>query len=124
MSRSMPVTIAAILQFSLSAVLIIGTVPDLAQGATPQAGGFSGYMVTVCAFTAGVLGIVAGYSTWVNMKRGKILSLVVNVMVGFLLLGAVLFASPNAKIVAGAMLAVPIVSIILLLWRTPEQVRA
>ena len=122
MSRSKPITIAATLQFLWCAGGIIFSLPDLAKGATPQVGGFSGYMVTVLSFTASVLGIVAAIGAWMNMKWGKILAIVVNVLFGFLLLGAVLFASLAVKAVAGAMLVIPILIIVLLLWRTPKPV--
>jgi len=79
-------------------------------------------MVTVLSFTASVLGIVAAIGAWMNMKWGKILAIVVNVLFGFLLLGAVLFASLAVKAVAGAMLVIPILIIVLLLWRTPRPV--
>jgi uncharacterized membrane protein (DUF2068 family) len=124
MSRPKSITIAAILQFLWCGSMIVLSLPDLATGATPQAGGFSGYLVTVLSFTAAVLGLVAAYGTWMNTRGGKILAIVVNVLFGFLLLGAVLFASPPVKIVAGSLLAIPIFIIVLLLWRTskPAQV--
>jgi hypothetical protein len=124
MTRSKSVTLAAILQFLLSAFLLVGTLPNLTHGATPEGGGVTGFVVTLLGFTASVLGIVAAYSAWRNTKNGKILALVVNVIFGFLFLGGVLFASPPATIIAGALLLVPILSIILLLWRTPGPVQA
>lgn len=123
MSRPQPITIAAILQLFWCAAMIIFTFPDLAQGATPQAGGLSGYMVTVLSFTGGILGVVSAYGTWMNMRWGKVLAIVVNVLFAFLLLGAVLFASPAAKLVAGAVLVIPIAIIVLLLWRTSKPVQ-
>ena len=120
MSRSKSITAASILQFLWGVCVIVLTFPDLAKGATPQGGGQWGYIVTVLAFTAGILSIVAAYGTWTNMKWGKILGIVVNVVIGFLFLGAVLFASPPVKLVAGAVLLIPIFLIVLLLWRKPR----
>lgn len=118
MARSKSTTAAALLQFVWSACLIVLSFPALANGATSQAGGILGYLVTVLGFSVAILGIVAAYGTWMNMRRGKILGIVVNVFLGLFLLGAMLFASPPVKLMAGALLLIPILIIVLLLQRT------
>lgn len=124
MYRTKQTTIAAILQFLFYASTVVLTYPDLATGATPQAGGPSGYIVTVLAFTISVLGIVAAYGTWTDMKWGKVLALIVNVVFAFLCLGALIFASPIVKIVAGALVFVNALIIVLLLWSTSKPATA
>ncbi|MFN8474298.1 MAG: hypothetical protein U0822_19040 [Anaerolineae bacterium] len=122
MIRPMTITIAAVLQFLWSACMIVFSLPDLAKGATTDRGGFAGYMVTVIAFAAGVLGLVAAYGTWRNSKAGRILALVVNAVFVFLFVGAVLFASPSVKMMAGVLLIIPVLIIVLLLWRSRQAV--
>lgn len=120
MMRSKSVTAAAVLQFLWSTSTMVLTLPDLARGAIPGVGGAAGYAVTVLAFAVSVLGIVAAYLTWANMRAGKILAILVNIAIGFLLFGAVLFASPGAKVVAAAILVIPICIVFLLLRRVPK----
>ena len=124
MSRSKSVTIAAILQFAFSAFAVITTLPNLARGATPEAGEIFGFVVTLVTFTAGVLGLVGAYGAWRNTKNGKILSIVMNVVFVLLFLGGVLFASPGGKLIAGALLLIPLLGVFLLLYRASNPLSA
>jgi hypothetical protein len=122
MSRSKPVVTASVLQFLWSGAMTILTLPDLFQGAGSESGGASGYVVTVLAFTCGILGLVSAYGVWKNTRGGKILAIIVNVVLGFLFLGAVVFASAPVKLMAGVLLLIPVVIIVLLLWRDSRGV--
>jgi hypothetical protein len=124
MHRTKPVMIAAILQFLWSAGLTIMTLPDLSKGITVESGGAQGYLVTVLAFTAGIIGIVSAYGCWMNMRAGKILAILANLVLVFLLSGAVYFASPAVKLAASVLLILPIVIIVLLLWRNSSMAHA
>jgi hypothetical protein len=120
MLRSKPVTIAAILQFVFSLFAVVSTLPNLAHGATPEGGDVAGFVVTLLAFTAGVLGLVGAYGAWRNTKNGKVLAIVMNVVFVLLFLGGILFASPGVKLVSGALLLIPLLGIFLLLYRTSK----
>ena len=82
MVRSKSSTAAAMLLLVSGVGGIALVFPTLAAGAGPQAGGLSGYLITVLAFVASILSIVAAYGTWMNMQRGKLLGIVVNVLWG------------------------------------------
>ena len=124
MLRSKQVTIAAILQFAFSAFMVVTTMPNLSRGATPEGGELAGFIVTLVSFTAGVLGLVGAYGAWRNTKNGKILSIVMNVVFVLLFLGGVLFASPEVKVIAGALLLIPLFGVFLLLYRASNPVSA
>jgi hypothetical protein len=124
MSRSKPVSVAAILQFAFSVFAVVSTLPNLARGSTPEGGEVFGFVVTLVSFTAGVLGLVGAYGAWRNTKNGKILSIVMNVVFVLLFLGGVLFASPGVKIIAGALLLVPLLGIFLMLYRSANTAAA
>jgi len=120
MNRTQQTTVAAILQFVLCASNIVLALPDLAKGASPQSGGPSGYMVTVFNFAIHVIGVVAVYGIWKNMKWGKNLAIAVDAISALLLLPAVIFVPLVEKVLAGALILWNILIIVLLLWRAPK----
>ena len=122
MLRSKQVTIAAILQFAFSTFMVVTTLPNLSRGATPEGGEVAGFVVTLLSFTAGVLGLVGAYGAWRNTKNGKVLAIVMNLVFVLLFLGGVLFASPVAKLIAGALLLIPLLGIFLLLRHETKPV--
>lgn len=126
MTRPKSLTAAAIIQFVWGAAILTLSFPDLAKGATPEAGGLAGYTVTTFAFAVAVLTMVAAWGIWTQSRSWRIIAIGVNVLGALPLLGAVLFASPTVKLMAGALLLVPVLLIVLLLARTshPVQVQA
>lgn len=124
MSRSPSTTLAAILQFLLCVGFAVFAYPDLSRGAAPDAAGPTKFLVTAMFFAVSIGGVVSAYGIWSNMRWGKVLGLVVNGFFLFLFLGAVVFASPAAKLVSGVMILVNALVIVLLLQRRRQPTAA
>ena len=62
-------TIAAILQWLISSLAIILTIPALAQ--SPNADDTPPFFVVLLAFAAGVPGLVSAYGVWRDQKWGR-----------------------------------------------------
>jgi uncharacterized membrane protein (DUF2068 family) len=123
MNRPKTYTIAAILQWLISSLAIIGTIPFLAQG--PNAAEAPPFFVVVLAFAAGVLGLVSAYGVWRNQKWGVILTILLRALDGLAAVPGIFFA-PSTFLWVSAMIGtvVSLVIIVLLLWPKPRLARA
>ena len=84
LSRSTALKTAAVLSFLSSALSVIFALPLLAQGssAIDQGGKAPPYFIIVLAVILGVVGIVAAYGCWKQMRWGVILTIIVNLFGG------------------------------------------
>ena len=118
MKRTRQTTIAAILQFLLSAYAVVASIPILAQVATDDAPPF---VVMVLGFSMSVLGLVSAYGLWKNQRWGKILTIVLRAIDGLLALPGIFFArTPSWWSAALTTVVLSVVLIVLLLWPAPK----
>mgnify|MGYP001023454243 FL=1 len=124
MKRPIQTTIAAILNALFCLYSIVWSVPLLVQGASAIEPGVNAppFAVVVLAIILGVAGLVASWGLWLNQKWAKVLTIVVQALGGMSALPGVIFASdPGLRMSAIAGVAFPVVIIVLLLWRAPQQ---
>lgn len=119
LSRSTALKTAAVLSFLLSAYSIVIGLPMVAQGeaAVNQGGDAPPYFVIMLAIILGVVGIVAAYGCWKQMRWGVILTIIVNLLGGLSAAPGILFA-PTTQLFVSAIVGVvsSIVIIVLCLW--------
>ena len=119
MNRTKQTTIAAILQFLLSAFGIVASIPFLVQGAAGTEA--PPFFVIVLAFIFAVLGMASAYGVWKNQKWGKILTIVLRAVDSLLAVPGVFSApTPFLWMAATISVGVSIIIIVLLLWRAPR----
>jgi uncharacterized membrane protein YccC len=119
LSRSTALKTAAVLSFLLSAFSIILGLPLIAQGyeAVVQGGATPPYFVLMLAVILGVVGIVAAYGCWKQMRWGVILTIIVNLLNGLSAAPGILFAPTTQFFVSASVtVALSIVIIVLCLW--------
>ena len=120
LSRPTALKIAAVLSFLVSAFSIVASFPFIIIGADAanQASEGPPYFVILLAFVLGIIGIVAAYGTWKQMRWGVILTILVNLIGGLSAAPGIIFR-PTPALFASATLSVviDIVIIMLCLWR-------
>ncbi len=122
MSRPKTYTAAAILQFLLSAMNAIGSIPFLMRGATSEAPPF---FVELVLFATAILGFISAYGIWRNQRWGALVSIVLCILTVLVTLPGVLFAPGVIGKVASLATLVPAIAIVvLLLWPKPKPVPA
>jgi uncharacterized membrane protein (DUF2068 family) len=119
MKRSIPTTIAAVLNALWSLVNLIEAVPVLGMGAdavnTSQ--DMPPYSVVVLAVILGVISLVGSWGVWQNQKWAKIVVIIVDALGGSSALPGILFApTPGLRISAITGVVIPLIIIVLLLW--------
>jgi uncharacterized membrane protein (DUF2068 family) len=125
MKRSMQTTIAAILNVLFSLVNIALGVSLLSLGAdavNQQAATESPpYLIVVIAVILGVVGLVGSWGLWQNQKWAKIVVIVISALGGLSAMPGILFAETLLlRMSAIAGVVIPLVIIILLLWRSSK----
>ncbi|OGO34264.1 MAG: hypothetical protein A2W35_12090 [Chloroflexi bacterium RBG_16_57_11] len=119
LSRSTALKTAAVLSFLSSTYSVIFALPMIAQGAmaVDQGGDSPPYFVLVLAVILGVVGIVAAYGCWKQMRWGVILTIIVNLLGGLSAAPGILFAPTTQLFVSASVsVAISIVIIVLCLW--------
>jgi hypothetical protein len=119
LSRSTALKTAAVLSFLSSAYSVIFALPMIAQGAAAidQGGEAPPYFVIMLAVILGVVGIVAAYGCWKQMRWGVILTIIVNLLGGLSAAPGILFAPTTQLFVSASVsVAFSIVIIVLCLW--------
>jgi hypothetical protein len=102
-----------------SAYSVIFALPMIAQGAAAidQGGEAPPYFVIMLAVILGVVGIVAAYGCWKQMRWGVILTIIVNLLGGLSAAPGILFAPTTQLFVSASVsVAFSIVIIVLCLW--------
>jgi hypothetical protein len=119
MTRSRSYTIAAILQFLLSAFAVVTALIYLPRGAaaTDRAGDSPPYAVLLLATILGAVGMVAAYGVWRGQKWSVILTIVLRVVDGFSALPGLLSPNTGLQILALASVSLSALVIVLLLRR-------
>jgi uncharacterized membrane protein (DUF2068 family) len=121
MKRSIPTTIAAVLNALWSLVNIVMAVPILSLGADAvneqAAVDNPPYFIVVIAVILGVVGLVGSWGLWQNQKWAKIIVIVIGALGGLSALPGILFAETLVlRMAAISGVAIPLIVIILLLW--------
>ena len=117
--RSTALKIAAALSFLGGVYGIIFSLPMIAQGATAvnQGGEAPPYFVLLLGVILGVVGIVAAYGCWKQMRWGIILTIIVNLLNGLSAAPGILFAPTTGLFFAASFgVVLSILIIVLCLW--------
>lgn len=118
MNSTKQITIAAILLFLSSAFGLI--LPILMPALIPEMVSLP-YPALLLIVLPNGIGLVAAYGVWKNQRWGKILAIILSALNGLLALPGVFFApSMTLWLIAIIGIAINIVVIVLLLWRTPK----
>jgi len=117
-TRPKTYTAAAIVQFLLSALNGIVSIPFLMRGAaTPDAPPF---FVELVLFATAILGFICAYGIWHNQRWGVLVTIILSILTGLVNLPGLLFAPGLVgKLVTMASLIPAITIIVLLLWPRP-----
>ncbi len=119
-SRSTALKIAAVLSFLLSAITIPGSLSFVAQGAPAinQSPEGPPYFVEVILFATSIIGVVAAYGTWKQMRWGIAITIVINCLDVLVALPGVLFAPrPWGFIASLVTVLINILIVVFCLWR-------
>lgn len=122
-TRPKTYTIAAILQFVLSAVGVVTSIPLLSLGAAVFNQTTLGppYVVILLGTITSAMGLVSAYGVWRNEKWGIILTIILNAINGLSALpGIVLAPSVGVKLFAGGGVVLCMIIIALLLSPRPN----
>ncbi len=121
MNRPKTYTAAAIVQFLLSTLNAIASIPFLMRGAaTPDAPPF---FVEIVLFATAMLGFISAYGVWRNQRWGVLVTIMLCILTGLVNVPGLLFAPGLAgKFAAAASLIPAIVIIALLLWPKPKPI--
>ena len=120
LTRPTALKIAAVLSFLSNAYSLVFSLPFIILGADAANQATEGppYSVILLAFVLGIIGIVAAYGTWKQMRWGVILTILVNLIGGLSAAPGIIFR-PTPFLFASATIGVviDIVIIVLCLWR-------
>jgi hypothetical protein len=126
-TRPKTYTIAAILWFLNSAIGVVTSIPQLAQGATAfnQTTPGPPYVVVLIGTLVAAMGLVSAYGVWRNQKWGVVLTIILSVINGLLALpGVVLAPTLGIKLFALSGVVLHGIIIALLLWPKPKLTAA
>jgi len=127
LSRSTALKTAAVLSFVTSVFGTVFALPIIAQGAAAvdQGGDTPPYFIMVLSVILGVVGIVAAYGCWKQMRWGVILTILVNLIGGLSAAPGILFAPTTELFISASVgIAISIVVIVLCLWPDRKLVTA
>lgn len=120
LTRPTALKIAAVLSFLSSAYSVVFSLPFIILGADAANQATEGppFSVLLLAFVLGIIGIVAAFGTWKQMRWGVILTIVINLIGGLSAAPGIIFR-PTPALFASATIGVviDIVIILLCLWR-------
>ncbi len=126
-SRSTALKIAAVISLLLSVLSIPGALYFVAQGATavntsPAA---PPYFIEVILFVTGIVGVVAAYGTWKQMRWGITITILIN-CINLLSSGPGLLFAPRPVGLMAALVTVllSILAVVFCLWRDPKPALA
>ncbi len=120
LSRSTALKVAAVISFLLGAVNILGSLTFITQGAAAVNRSPAGppYFVEMILFVTGIVGVVAAYGTWKQMRWGIVLTILAGLFNVLSAAPGILFAPrPWGFIASTGTVVVSIIIIVLCLWR-------
>ncbi len=120
LSRSTTLKIAAVISFLLGAINSLGSLTFITQGAAAvnQSPAGPPYFVELILFVTGIVGAVAAYGTWKQMRWGIVLTIVANLLNVLSAAPGILFAPrPWGFIASTIVVLLSIIIIVLCLWR-------
>lgn len=119
MNRPKTYTIAAIVQFVLSVMMVVTSAQALLPGRSFTEG--IPLPVQLMVLALGAIGLVSAYGVWRTQRWGVVLTILIRASDGLLAAPGVLFApTPSLKAMAGAGILISIAVIVLLLWPKPR----
>lgn len=123
MNRPKTYTIAAVVQFVVSALMIVTGVAAFIPGSS-MADGIP-LPVQLLGFALGAIGLVSAYGVWRNQRWGVVLTIIVRALDGISAAPGILFApTPTTKAMASLGVVLAIAVIALLLWPKPRPATA
>lgn len=122
MTRPKTYTIAAIIQFVVSVIVVGTALTSLPQGAAAlDSVEGPGYLFTVVGLILGLAGLFSAFGVWKVQKWGVILTIVIRAFDGLTALPGIIFAPTLAtKMPAALGVLIAVVVIGLLLWPKPD----
>ena len=127
MNRTKQTTLVAILMLLTGLLMIISAIPAIMNEAALSSTGADtpGYLFLSLALILGSLSLAAAYGLWKNQRWAKILAIVIQAVNGLFSLPGVLFAPDTVSQISAIVgVALAVVIIVLLLWRTPKPTMA
>lgn len=122
MNRPQTYTIAAIIQFVVSLIVVGEGLISLPQGAAAlDSVEGPGYFFIVLGLILGLAGLFSAFGVWKSQKWGVILTIVIRAIDGLTALPGIIFAPTLAtKMPAALGVLIAVVVITLLLWPKPK----
>ncbi len=122
MNRPQTYTIAAIIQFVVSLIVVGQALTSLPQGAAALNNGEGpGYFFIVLGLILGLAGLFSAFGVWKSQKWGVILTIVIRAIDGLTALPGIIFAPTLVtKMPAALGVLIAVVVIALLLWPKPK----
>jgi len=121
MNRPKTYTIAAIIQFVVSLIVVVQTLIALPQGATSlDSVDGPGYFFTMAGLILGLAGLFSAFGVWKNQKWGVILTIIIRALDGVAASPGILFAPFPFKLIPITGVLIAVVVIGLLLWPKPK----
>ncbi len=127
LSRSTALKIAAVISFLLGAMNGLGSLTFVTQGAAAvnQSPAGPPYFVEVILFVTGIVGLVAAYGTWKQMRWGIVLTIFACLFNILSAAPGILFAPrPWGFIASTVVVLFSIIIIVLCLWRDRQPATA
>ncbi len=127
LSRSTALKIAAVISFLLGATNSLGSLTFVTQGAAAVNRSPAGppYFVEMILFISGIVGIVAAFGTWKQMRWGIVLTILAGLFNVLSAAPGILFAPrPWGFIASTVVVVLSIIIIVLCLWRDRQPVAA
>ena len=122
MNRPKTYTIAAIIQFVVSVIVVgqaLSSLPQGAAGLNSVEG--PGYLFTVIGLILGLAGLFSAFGVWKVQKWGVILTILIRTIDGLTALPGIIFAPTlAAKMPASLGVIIAVTVIALLLWPKPK----
>ncbi len=120
LSRSTALKIAAVISFLLGAMNGLGALTFVAQGAAAVNRSPAGppYFVEMILFVTGIVGVVAAYGTWKQMRWGIVLTILASLFNVFSAAPGILFAPrPWGLLASTVVVVLSVIILVLCLWR-------
>lgn len=122
MNRPKTYTIAAIIQFVVSLIVVGEALRSLPQGAAAlNSVEGPGYVFTVIGLILGLAGLFSAFGVWKVQKWGIILTIIIRAIDGLMALPGVIFApTVEFKLLASLGVIIAVTVIALLVWPKPK----
>ena len=112
MTRSKSLTVAAILQALLSALVAISAVPILGAGSS----GRPPFILGVVFLILAVAGLFGAYGLWINQKWGRLVTVITSAIFGLFAIGDVLFAALQGAFDQAAVFSLGVLACIVVVY--------